>query len=388
MTLLIVLYVICIALILFSYVAYPVSLIIIRIAYKRIYKPFTAPEDYPTIDVLISVRNEEKILEKKIHSVFNTTYPAHKLHLSIVSDASTDATDDILHHMKQQFQNITVFRNQERKGKPANINYLAQCSRAEVLVLTDANVLFEKDTLMQLIKPFADKRIGLCGAWIKNITTETQVIAGQEKSYVQLESRIKQLEGECFGSMIGPFGACYALRKNLYSAVPENNPVDDFYIGMSVLSAGKDAILVPDAICTEDVPDDISTEFKRKRRIANGNFRNLFYFKHLLTPAHPYTSYAFFSHKVLRWFTPLLYLLSLLMLSVLLTQKIFIGLALIQLLLIIAVVVDLQLINRNIHSGLLRYLTYFCQMNFALFLGFIDFLKGKQAHVWEPTKRN
>lgn len=387
MTIIITLYIICIALILFSYIGYPISLLLIRITYRRIYKPYTSKEDMPVLDVLISVRNEALVLEKKIRSVYNTAYPMQKLRVSVVSDDSDDGTDDILHQLKQEFPSLTLYRNQERKGKPANINYLARCSKAELLVLTDANVFFEHDTLVHLVKPFADKRIGLCGAWIMNTHGHSTGIAVQERRYIQTESYIKQLEGECFGSMIGPFGGCYAIRKDLFQPVPERNPVDDFYIGMSVLRQGKDAVLVPEALCYEDVPDEMIIEFRRKRRMANGNYRNAIHFLSLLSPTHPYTAYAFFSHKILRWFTPHLYLLSLIFLALLLSQQLFIGLALAQLILAFAVAIDRMLIRQNIHSGPLRFITYFCEMNFALLMGFIDFLKGKHAHVWEPTKR-
>ncbi len=385
---LITLYLICISLILFSYVGYPLSLIILRIAHKRIYKPYTTTEDLPTIDIIISVRNESTVIEKKIHSLFHTSYPIEKITVTVISDASTDETDEILQQLVKNYPSLYIHINKERKGKPENVNSLAQQSRSAVLVLTDANVFFEFDTLFNLIKPFADKRIGLCGAVIRNSIQTTKGIAEQEKSYIQLETKIKQLEGECFGSMIGPFGGCYALRRELFRPVPDNNPVDDFYIGMSVLALRKDAILVEDAICVEDVPDDIRQEIKRKRRIANGNFKNFIYFIHLLTPSHPYTAYAFFSHKIIRWFTPILYLLSLIPLTLLVINKQFVAIAILQLFLWFAVIIDLILIKRNIPTGPVRFITYFCQMNIALLLGFIDFLNGKKAHIWEPTQRS
>jgi cellulose synthase/poly-beta-1,6-N-acetylglucosamine synthase-like glycosyltransferase len=359
----------------------------LRLAYKRIYKPYTNPADLPTIDIIMSVRNEAAVIEKKIHSVFNTSYPHHKITLSIISDASDDNSDTLIKNLSNQYHQIRFRRNETRCGKPSNINTLASLSSADILVFTDANVIFQEHTLFYLIRLFADKRIGLCGAQIKNEVADQLVIAGQEKRYIQIENYLKQWEGECLGSMIGPFGGCYAIRRSLFKPVPVDNAVDDFFIGMSVLAAGKDAVLAADAICIEDIPDNLQQEFNRKRRIANGNYRNLLYFKHLLSPAHPYIAYAFFSHKVIRWFTPHLYLISLLALCFLYSSTLFFILAILQLLLLLAVAIDLQLIRRNIYSGPLRYLTYFCQMNFALLVGFIDFLKGKKAHVWEPTQR-
>ena len=45
-----------------------------------------------------------------------------------------------------------------------------------------------------------------------------------------------------WGSMMGPFGGCFAMRMNLHSPVPKNFLVDDFYICMNIIRKGYKAV--------------------------------------------------------------------------------------------------------------------------------------------------
>src|SRR6185437_15691809 len=156
------------------------------------------------------------------------------------------------------------------------INDLYRQSSSAIIVSTDANVFFEEDTLYHLIKHYKEETIGLVGGNILNPEFKKTGISFQEKKYLERENRIKYLEGISMGAMIGAFGGCYSIRRNLFVAVPLNWLVDDFYIGMQVLRQGKKTINELSAICTEDVSNKIMEEFRRKVRISAGNFQNLF----------------------------------------------------------------------------------------------------------------
>ncbi|HZG01848.1 MAG TPA: hypothetical protein VEY71_12655, partial [Chitinophagales bacterium] len=178
------------------------------------------------------------------------------------------------------------------------------------------------------------------------------------------------------------------LRKELYTRVPDGFAVDDFFIGMNVLAQNKDAILSRHAVCLEDVSHDIEQEHRRKRRIANGNFQNLkALFSKFLNPFSA-AAFCFFSHKILRWFGPVLMLVAFVCNLFLLGNNLYNVLLFLQLFGLAWTAVDSSLLKRDIGSGALRYITYFCRMNAALLEGLFDFIKGKKAHVWEPTKRN
>ncbi len=93
-------------------------------------------------------------------------------------------------------------------------------------------------------------------------------IGDQEEAYVGQENLVKFAEGVLWGRVMGAFGACYAMRARLFTPVPPHHIVDDFYLTLSCLEQGMDAIVDPEAVCHEAVSTDIREEFRRKRRIA------------------------------------------------------------------------------------------------------------------------
>lgn len=373
-----------IVIILYSYILYPILLFIFSFFIK---KKFKSEVYVPSVSIIMAVRNEEKVMEEKIKSILNQNFDSTKIEIIIGSDDSTDKTNNILSKYSFAHSNIIVKEFDQRQGKPAIINQLTGLSKYEIVVLTDANVFFEKNMLVELLKHFSDDRIGLVGANVINSSFQSSGIAKEESSYIKLENKIKLFEGNIFGKMMGAFGACYAIRKNLFKKIPPNFIVDDFFLCMNILQ-NKYGVLAPTAICTEDVSDDIEQEFKRKRRISKGNFQNLFHFGSKLLNPFSSIGFCFISHKLIRWLTPFIYIL-ILASNMLLTQNHFYLIVLgLQLIVVFIVIIDSQLVKNKVHTSWLRFITYFYQMNLALLLGFIDYLKGNKSNVWEPTKRN
>ena len=63
---------------------------------------FILDDDLPKIAILLAVFNEEKVIEEKIKSTFDTNYPLDKIEFWIGSDSSTDRTDSIV----KQYQSL------------------------------------------------------------------------------------------------------------------------------------------------------------------------------------------------------------------------------------------------------------------------------------------
>lgn len=342
----------------------------------------------PVIDILIAAFNEESVIEQKIQSIIDSDYPLDKLSITVGSDGSDDGTEDIVKAMSHPEVDIQVI-SYPRSGKTSIVNRLVAEASADILILTDANVMFCRETIPALIRPFGQEEIGLVGADIRSKEGRSDGIAQQETEYLQRENRMKYKEGAIWGTMMGAFGGCYAMRRNLFKPVPEHFLVDDFHVTMSVLGQGQDAILEPKAICLEDVSSKLSEEFRRKVRMSTGNFQNLRAFAPMLISARRGLSYAFLSHKVLRWLTPIFILSALISSFILHNESLFYLLAFY--LIAIACVtplIDYTLKSMGIQSKYLRFITYFVSMNFALLVGmFRSFGKIERA-IWQPTERN
>ena len=159
---------------------------------------------------------------------------------------------------------------------------------------------------------------------------------------------------------------------------------------MNALKKGGLAINSLEAICYESVSHDMSSEYRRKKRIGAGNFQNLLSFASM---ANPFSSlgFSYFSHKVLRWKGPF-FLIAMLVSSFILMNK---GLVFFRMVFIAQVFwyvlppLFMKLFDvLKLKSKIPRAITYFNVMNLAILHGFFKFLGGIQSGIWQPVDRN
>jgi cellulose synthase/poly-beta-1,6-N-acetylglucosamine synthase-like glycosyltransferase len=349
-------------------------------------KPRVLPGEFTaSVGILVAAYNEEKVIGEKLQSIMNSDFPLEKVHVYIGSDASIDRTNAVVEEFARKNRNIhlTVFPG--RTGKAAIINRLAEDCKEEIFILTDANVLFEKNTIKNLVRHFSDLEIHQVCSNIVKVSDKKISIQPIEQNYLNIENKIKSLESNAWQLVIGAEGGCYAIRRDKYVPVPKNYFMDDFFVTMAVIDNGGKVLFDTEAICFEDLPSESSEEYKRKVRISIGNYQNLSSYKHLLWPPWSAVAFAFFSHKVLRWITPfLLFIIYGCSLYLALHSRLFLGLSVLQLFLFMLPL----FINAVKSIKPLLFVAHFYNMNYALLKGFIMYTKGVRSSVWEPTKRH
>ena len=383
---LLIIFSVSVILIFHTYVLYPLIMILLFSKPKNKVLEYTEHEDLPDVAVLIAAYNEERVIREKIDSVFATTYPVSKIKVYVGSDASADNTDSIVEALKSNYPNLELVKFSGRVGKISIINHLQSMGDEEILIMTDANVIFKPGTLFELVKKFKDENVGIVAANIVKESINNEGITFQEKKYLSMENKIKACESNAFNLIMGAEGGCYAIRDNLFSKVPLKFIVDDFFITMQVLNRGKLTLFNPEAVCIEDVPSDTAGEYKRKVRISSGNFQNLFFFKKILFTFWKPVSFTFWSHKVLRWLTPFFLILSLVSsVGLIRSHPVFIFLFCIQLTGFLFPLFDRLL---NFRNPALKFVSHFYLMNLALLDGFFKFTQGIKTSVWQPIKRN
>jgi len=391
----------CVYCLFHSYVLYPIILKVVASSKANNQEVYAPNESLPYVSFVMSLYNEESVIAEKLQTILNSDYPREKLNIFIGSDCSSDATNEIVEAFSKDKTSFHFFPFTERRGKPSVINDIIQqaqniCPDPEqhILIISDANVMLEPFTIYELVKHFKNEQIGLVDSNIQNPKSKIlgeEGIAASEKNYISREVYIKNLEGRAWGRTMGPLGGCYAIRAKFFEPVPPNFLVDDFYIAMKVFEKGGLAINDLEAICYEAVPNDMSEEFRRKTRISAGNFANLAVFKHLLWPLGS-MSFAFLSHKVLRWYGPFFILASYLCLAILgfvYDNQFYFWLFIIETFGLFGIpLLDWVFRKMNFNVVTIRYITYFNAMNLALFNGFFKYLKGVQNGIWQPTKRD
>jgi cellulose synthase/poly-beta-1,6-N-acetylglucosamine synthase-like glycosyltransferase len=375
---------ICLLLIAYSYLVFP--WLMRRAARKT--KTETGPlEEFPTLSVLMAVHNEERILEKKIRSIFRSRYPKQKLEVWVGSDASSDQTDEILTQLSAEFPQLNWKPFGRRTGKPAIVNALAAQASGEILVVTDADALFNDLTLAEMVLPFTDPAIGAVQACADAIPEAGGDVGAQERAYTRREMLLKEGES-AYGAVIGGFGAAYALRKELFRPVPPSFVVDDFFTFADLLNRGFQTRFSPAARVMLGLSSDSRVQFRRKRRIGRGNFQNLWHFRRMwLGERGVRIAWLFWSHKGIRWVTPLLLLLFMVCAGLSPWNSFNRLLALTLAAFVLLAAMDILLARLNIHLRPIRYLRHFLWMNLALLAGMWDALAMKNANgIWDNQK--
>lgn len=368
-----------------TYLVYPLLMIAFTPDKKKPQTLYTPGDELPTVGLLMAAYNEEKVIGEKIRSVFDTDYPLHKIVFYIGSDASSDRTDAIIREWSEKYPQLRLVNFAGRTGKSGIINQLAEKATEEIFILTDANVIFQRDTIFNLVRHFKKPEVAQVCANIIKFSESNKGIATQEKSYIALENKIKSCESLRWNIVMGAEGACYAIRRNSFAPVPQRFYMDDFYITLNVIEQKKEIVFDKESICLEDVPTRSEEEFKRKVRISIGNYQNLFRYKKMLLKFWTGTGFSFWSHKVFRWMTPFL-LICCFIVSALLAphSQLFAVFLVLQALGLLSPLIDRLL---NIGFKPWKFLSHFYLMNLALLKGFVIYARGVKSNVWQPTKR-
>jgi cellulose synthase/poly-beta-1,6-N-acetylglucosamine synthase-like glycosyltransferase len=336
----------------------------------------------PTVSIVVAVYNEEACIAEKLRNCLALDYPADKLEILIGSDGSTDQTEAIVRACADPRVKLSAA---PRGGKVAVLNRCIPMARGEIVVLTDANTMLERDAVQKLVRHFAHPWIGaVCGRLRLYNPSKKEY---EESAYWKYESVIKFYEGQR-GCVLGANGGLYAIRRARFTPLPPDTIVDDFLIPMRLLRDGYQVRYDPEAVASEETTEDYGREAGRRARIAAGNFQSLRLLSPLLAPTTGFVSFAFWSHKVLRWIAPGLMALALFSNLFLLDRtwgEVTLGLQL-----AFYALAGMGKKGWFHHPALRRPASlayYFTSMNSALAVGFYRFLKNSQAAAWERTAR-
>jgi cellulose synthase/poly-beta-1,6-N-acetylglucosamine synthase-like glycosyltransferase len=338
----------------------------------------------PSVSLIICAYNEENVISTKIENSLELSYPKDKLEIIIVSDGSSDKT--VL--KAKEFVNfgIKVIEEKERKGKTNAQNLGVKNCSGEVVVFSDANTMLEKNSLRNIVECLVSSpQIGCASGLL--IYKSAHNSYGEAK-YQKFETTIKKLES-LFCSLTGVNGAFYAIRKDDYVPLPPNI-ISDFVEPLEIYrTKGKISVLCEGAVAFEEEPykDNTKGIIARKSRILLRGLYGIIYEKSLLNPLrYPKMSFELLSHKLVKWFSPVLLLLIYLS-PLMYLNKIGLYLFAIFNLLLLFILLGYLLFKKTRRLQIFNYLFYFLIVNIADLLGWFYFLNRQQLSKWETKGR-
>ncbi len=372
---------VALALIVYVYFGYPLVLLLAA----RFRRPTRVDDAYqPTVSLIIAAYNEEKVIREKLENALALDYPAAKLEIVVASDGSSDATDVIVQSYADR--GVVLQRVEPRGGKTRALNRVIPQTHGDILVLSDANTMYQPDAIQKLVRHFADPSVGAVSGDVR-LVEAAATHAHSEGLYYRYEHGLQRLESE-IGSMIGVDGAMYAVARHCYRPPADHTVVDDLVISMTAARLGYRVLFEPEAVAIEDGTSSSQEEFQRKIRVVAGGIQAFLQGYGVPRWRQPLLLFCYVSHKLLRWALPF-FLLLLLITSWSLSgswfyqlvwwaQVLFYGGAVCYALNVLAF--------RKLRWGNISY--YFCLVNGAALVGCCKGIFGLQAVTWKRTQRS
>jgi len=283
----------------YAYVGYPAVLVVARVLRRR--EPGTRPASWPEITITVPAYNEEHSIGAALDRILAADYPPDRRHVLVVSDASTDGTEEIVRSYAAR--GVRLVRLQVRGGKTAAENEARHHLRGTLVVNTDASVRLHPQSLQALVAAFEDPTVGVASGRDVSVARAGDANVG-ESGYVGYEMWVRDLE-TAVGGIVGASGCFYASRIPLHMEIVPAALSRDFAAPLVAREHGYRAVSVRDAVCFVPRASSLRREYHRKVRTMTRGLQTLYYKRHLMNPAR-YGRFAWMliSHKLVRWLVP------------------------------------------------------------------------------------
>lgn len=363
--------------------AYPFVLYapILAVMARLFRHPPSAPSrDIEKVALVICALNEQSIIGQKIENSLALDYPRDELEIIVISDGSTDNTVAVAERYKSS--NVRVINQPVRRGKVRNLIDIVPTLSQDIVVFSDANVMYDFRAMRELVKRFHDSSVG-CVSGKVALTDTTDPLSKGTGDYYTVEWGLQEHASSLY-SMMGADGAMYAIRRELFQPPAPDTVIEDFVVPMSVLRQGYRVVFEPRALGWEQGSASLKEEFARKTRIGAGAIQSLLRGNGWPRRTAPKAWFIFVSHKLLRWLSPILgaatLVIAALTLNYTLSRVVIAGS------LILSLAAGLRVVSKRSHRGL-DGAFYFVFGQVAAAVGIIKGLSGKQSVLWVKANR-
>lgn len=348
--------------------------------------------DLPKVTFVVAAYNEEDYIEDKIRNNLSFDYPRDKIHFLFVTDGSNDQTPTLIENYNYPIGvSWKLYHRPERAGKIAAVERIMEFVETPITIYTDANTDVNPRAIRNIVRHYNDPTIGAV-AGEKRIAMSAKDAANSagEGFYWKYESALKKWDAQLY-SVVGAAGELFSIRTSLYTPVPKDTIIEDFFLTLTISRNGYRVMYEPDAYAVETSSASIQEELKRKIRIAAGGLQAIYRLSPLLNIfKYGLLTFQYVSHRVLRWTLtpvalPILFIVNLIL--ALKGDPFFQGILVLQSLFYAAAFCGYLLEKQKIKFKAFFIPYYFCIMNYAVYRGFLRIIGGRQSVMWEKAKR-
>ena len=362
--------------VIYVYFGYPLTLAALPRAKREREEP-----KLPLLSIIIAAFNEEEHIGASIENKLSLDYPPELREIIVVSDGSTDRTDEIVRSFDPS--RVKLLRQEARQGKTMALNRAVEVAKGEIIVFSDANSIYDPGALRRIVEEFRDPRVGYVTGRLSYQNAGKTAIGDGCGLYMRYENLVRSLESRV-GSVVGVNGGIDGVRKCLFAPMRADQ-LPDFILPLHVMEQGYRISFCAEAILYEEALKEAGDELKMRVRVCLRTYHDLWEMRHLLRPKYRLAFFQILVHKIFRYLVfillPIIFFTNLLLVErwpyrgIMICQLIFYSIAIVG-----------ALVHKRLKGGVLLSPFYFCLINFAAGVAFWKFLNGERQVIWTPRK--
>lgn len=344
--------------------------------------------DLPLVTLVIPAFNEADILALKIKNSLALDYPRKLLNILVILDGSTDESIEII----KQFNQVTVLYQPIRKGKMDAINRAMLVVKTPIVVFSDANTLLNTIAIREMVRHYANPKIGGVAGEKKVMTDLANNIIGEgEGLYWQYESAMKQLDSDLY-TVVAAAGELFSLRTHLFKPLPVDTILDDLMLAINTCKQGFTIAYEKNAYAIEAPSINLKEERKRKIRIAAGAAQAVGRLGILPSATNWALNFQYFSRRIIRWLIspialPIIFITNIFLVYYFSAGWYYTIILYLQFSFYSMAILGWCMYKLNKKSIILFVPFYFVFMNTCMLIGFVKQIFYKQHIAWEKAKR-
>lgn len=225
-------------------------------------------KSYAGCSIIVPAYNEQKVVESCLRSLLNSNHK--KFEVILVNDGSTDNT--LLEAKKVKDKRLRIF-TKKNGGKTTALNFGINKSKHKIIVMVDADTIFETETLNKLCAPFSDKTVSAVCGQVKAANKNKNLLTKMQSLEYLYGFNIEKRMGDLFNCITIIPGAIGAVRRNLLKEVngfSSDTLAEDTDLTISIKEAGAKIVYKSDAVAFTELPDNWEDLLKQRYRWSYG----------------------------------------------------------------------------------------------------------------------
>ncbi|KYH40313.1 MAG: glycosyl transferase [Candidatus Bathyarchaeota archaeon B63] len=243
--------------------------------YSRLRKQKFRLRSLPLISVIVPAHNEEDIIERNVRCLLESDYPRKEI--IVVDDGSTDRTYQILRRYSRRGM-IKLIRREKASGMKARaVNLGLRLARGEIILIVDADTLLEVRSISNMVKRFADGRVGAVAGNVRVRNQRNLLTRLQAYEYIMAMEMGRRYQALLGLLLIIP-GAFGAVRREIMRRVGEydiDTMTEDFDLTVKIHKLRRREKFAQDAVAWTVVPETLRGLIGQRTRWDLGQMQTL-----------------------------------------------------------------------------------------------------------------